>query len=157
MEKVPLKNIKITDSIWSYYRNLTKNVVIPYQWEALNDRIEDASPSGCINNFKISAGEKEGNYVGMVFQDSDLGKRRFLDIINKYADYIYSIFGEEEGKIKGYDGHEEVKLALMKLYHVTANENYLKLADYFLEERGKDQYYFNTEWENNGGVSHWSK
>lgn len=236
MNKIPLKNIKITDSVWSYYMNLTKDVVIPYQWEALNDRIEDAAPSGCINNFKIAAGEKEGNYVGMVFQDSDLGKwleavayslqwnpnneleaiaddviellgraqgedgylntyftvqepgkrwtnlfechelycfghlaeaavayyeatnkREFLDIICKYADYIYSIFGEEDGKIKGYDGHEEVELALMKLYGITANENYLELANYFLEQRGKEPYYFSMELESNKNISHWSK
>lgn len=236
MKSIPLKNIKITDKLWNYYMKLTKDVVIPYQWEALNDRIEGAAPSGCINNFKIAAGEKEGEFVGMVFQDSDVGKwleavayslqwspddnlekiadevidllgraqqedgylntyftvkepgkrwtnlwdchelycfghlteaavayyeatgkRKFLDIICKYADYIYSVFGEEDDKIKGYDGHEEAELALMKLYNATKNENYLKLASYFIEERGKEPHYFQLEWEKNGGISHWSK
>jgi hypothetical protein len=34
-------------------------------------------------------------------------------------------------------GHQEVELALMKLYHVTRNDRYLKLADWFLDQRGR--------------------
>ena len=48
--------------------------VIPYQWEMLNDRVEGAAPSHCVMNFKIAAGEAEGEYAGFVFQDSDLAK-----------------------------------------------------------------------------------
>jgi DUF1680 family protein len=47
-----LADIQITDSFWSYYQDLVRNVVLPYQWEALNDRIPDAEPSGAISNFK---------------------------------------------------------------------------------------------------------
>lgn len=45
----------------------------------------------------------------------------------------------------------------LKNIKITDNENYLKLAEYFIEERGKEPYYFKTEWENNCGISHWSK
>ncbi len=69
------------------------------------------------------------------------GKRRFLDIMCCYADYIDSVFGREEGKIRGYPGHEEIELALIKLYHASGNERYLNLAKYFVDERGQSSQY----------------
>lgn len=73
------------------------------------------------------------------------GKRKLLDAMCRYSDFIDNAFGTEEGKQRGYDGHEEVELALVKLYHVTGNEKYLNLAKYFIKERGKKPYYFNLE------------
>ena len=64
---------KINDPFWSPYIALVRNVVVPYQWEALNDRIEGTEPSRAIRNFKIAAGG-EGEFYGMVFQDSDVAK-----------------------------------------------------------------------------------
>ena len=49
-------------------------MVIPYQRDALNDRVADADPSAAIRNFRIAAGEEEGEFYGMVFQDSDVAK-----------------------------------------------------------------------------------
>lgn len=69
-----LNNIKIEDDFWIKYINLIKNVVIPYQWEALNDRIPDAEPSHSINNYRIAAGLEEGEFHGYIFQDTDLTK-----------------------------------------------------------------------------------
>ena len=48
--------------------------LIPYQWEALNDRVEGAAPSYCIRNFRIAAGLEQGEFGGKVFQDSDIAK-----------------------------------------------------------------------------------
>jgi uncharacterized protein len=59
---------------WARYTNLLRNTVIPYQWAALNDRVAGARPSGAIRNFRIAAGLEQGEFVGMVFQDSDVGK-----------------------------------------------------------------------------------
>ncbi len=53
---------------------LVRDVVIPYQWEALNDRIPGAERSGTIHNFQVAAGEKRGEFYGLWFQDSDLAK-----------------------------------------------------------------------------------
>lgn len=53
---------------------LVRDIVIPFQWEALNDRIPGAERSGTVNNFQIAAGEKEGKFYGFWFQDSDLAK-----------------------------------------------------------------------------------
>lgn len=66
--------IKITDTFFGDYQRLTREVVIPYQWDAINDRITDAEPSHALRNFRIAAGLEEGEFYGMVFQDSDVTK-----------------------------------------------------------------------------------
>ncbi|WP_100407316.1 glycoside hydrolase family 127 protein [Bacillus solitudinis] len=78
------------------------------------------------------------------------GKRQFLEIMSRYADYIGSVFGTEEGKIPGYPGHQEIELALVRLYQTTGKENYLKLSQYFIDQRGTDPNYFRVEAEKRG-------
>ncbi|MCP1184369.1 glycoside hydrolase family 127 protein [Paenibacillus sp. 1781tsa1] len=68
------KQIVIQDQFWNTYSDLVRETVIPYQWEALNDRVEDAEPSHAIRNFRIAAGLEQGEFGGWVFQDSDLYK-----------------------------------------------------------------------------------
>ena len=67
------------------------------------------------------------------------GNQKVLDTACKLADHIDFVFGQEEGKNRGYDGHEEVEIGLMRLYRLTQNDRYLKLARYFLLIRGTDQ------------------
>ena len=50
------------------------------------------------------------------------GKRRLLDVMCRYADYIASVFGPNPGQRYGAPGHEEIELALVKLYRATGNE-----------------------------------
>ncbi len=99
-----LKNVRITDDFWGREQELVRREVIPYQWEALNDRVPGAAPSFCMHNFKAAArlmqkksanrdftppaysfrgfhvvpgeGEapKEDQFYGFVFQDSDFSK-----------------------------------------------------------------------------------
>ncbi|MCZ8519435.1 MULTISPECIES: glycoside hydrolase family 127 protein [Paenibacillus] len=226
-------NRSIQDPFWSHYIRLVREVMVPYQWEALNDRVEGAAPSHAVRNFKIAAGEEEGSFYGMVFQDSDAakwlesaayllethrdpaleetadslielivksqredgyintyftlkepgrewtnlaechelycaghlieagtayyratGKPRLLEAVCRFADYMDSIFGREAGKLRGYDGHQEIELALYKLYQTTGKEKYLQLCRYFLEERGRKPHYFEQEWENRGRTVH---
>lgn len=71
---VERKQVKVTDTFWGNYMELCRQKMIPYQWEALNDRIADASPSGCIRNFRIAAGLEKGEFYGHKFQDSDVAK-----------------------------------------------------------------------------------
>lgn len=68
-----------------------------------------------------------------------------LDIAVKLADYLDSYFGDKEGKIFGYDGHEEVEIGLIKLYRLTKEKRYLNLAVYFLDARGTDRNYFKSQ------------
>lgn len=70
------------------------------------------------------------------------GKRNFLDCMCRYADYVDSVFGRGEGKRRGYPGHEEIELALMKLAEVTGERRYARLASYFVNERGRKPNYF---------------
>ncbi len=69
-----LHKLKISDPFLGQYQQLVRDVVIPYQWDALNDRITEAEPSHAIANFRIAAGQQSGEFYGMVFQDSDVAK-----------------------------------------------------------------------------------
>ncbi|HHV12470.1 MAG TPA: glycoside hydrolase family 127 protein [Clostridiales bacterium] len=223
LRSLPLKQITIDDSFWNKYTKLVPEVIIPYQWDILNDKVEDAEPSHCINNFEIAAKLKEGEFQGAVFQDTDVakwleavafslasrpdpeleksadevikligkaqaedgylntyftikepalrftnlkeghelytaghlieaavayykttGKDEFLKIMMRFADLICSVFSEENNS-KGYPGHQEIELALIKLYEVTGTKKYMELAKAFIERRGKAPNYFLEE------------
>lgn len=224
LQAVSLKNVTIQDEFWSARQRNVIETVVPYQWDALNDAIPGAEPSHTIENFRLAAGEAEGQYYGMVFQDSDLGKwletvgfvlsmkrdpqleqiaddvidllgraqqpdgylntyytvkepgkrwtnlrdnhelycaghlmeaavsyyeatgkRKFLDIMSRYADYIAEVFGSDENQKQGYDGHPEVELALVKLAKATGNDSYLELSKFFVDERGQQPHFFDIE------------
>ena len=49
-----LKQIQITDEFWQREQELVRTEVIPYQWEALNDRVPGAAPSYCMHNFRAA-------------------------------------------------------------------------------------------------------
>lgn len=73
------------------------------------------------------------------------GKRRLLDVMCRYADYIDSVFGP--GKRDGCPGHQEIELALVKLYRVTGERRYLELSKFFLDQRGQKPSVFEREME----------
>lgn len=225
--------IQIQDEFWSGYVRLVREVMVPYQWAVLNDCVEGAEPSHAIANFQIAGGTEEGDFYGMVFQDSDVakwleavayllesrpdpileevadhvidivvkaqradgylntyytlkepgrewtdlaechelycaghmieaatayykatGKRKLLDAVCRLADYIASVFGTEPGKLQGYDGHQEIELALVKLFHATGEQKYLQLSRYFLDQRGAAPHFFEEEWEKRGRTVH---
>ncbi|MFV9325454.1 glycoside hydrolase family 127 protein [Citrobacter europaeus] len=229
-----LNNITITDPFLGEYQRLIRDVVIPYQWQALNDEIPEAEPSHALMNYRIAAGLEHGEFYGMVFQDSDVtkwleavawslsqkpdaqlektadeviellakaqcedgylntwytvkepglrwtnvaechemycaghlfeaavaffnatGKRRLLEIACRFADHIDTVFGPNEGQLRGYPGHPEIELALMRLYEVTQEPRYQALARFFLEERGQQPYYYDIEFAKRGGTWHW--
>lgn len=250
-----LKQVTITDVFWHREQELVRKEVIPYQWEALNDRIADAAPSYCMHNFRAAgrmmqkkqemgksyvapnytfrgfntlpadpANPEPDKFYGFVFQDSDFskwieavgysliqhpdaqleqtadeaidlvcaaqlengyldtyyiingmdraftnlkdhhelyclghliegaiayyqatGKDKLLNVARRYADYVAVYFGPQEGGCKGYPGHEIVEMALVRLYEVTGEDKYLKLSQFFLNQRGTKPYYFDQE------------
>lgn len=118
-----LQNIHINDSFWSKHVNLVKDVIIPYQWKAMNDQIPDAQPSHCLENFKIAAGRKDGEFYGAVFQDTDIAKWLeavgFVLAVNKdkelekTADEVIDLIAEsqcEDGYLDTYFIIKEPKL-----------------------------------------------
>ncbi len=249
-----LRSMQINDSFWKREMELVRKEVIPYQWEALNDRVEGAAPSFAMRNFKVAAKKNqerrergdafkepeytfrgfetlpedpehlEDKFYGFVFQDSDFskwieavgysltqhpdpeleriadgaidivcaaqqddgyldtyyiingknhiftnlkdhhelycmghliegavayyeatGKDKLLKAAARFADYAAAHFGAEEGKCKGYPGHEIAEMALVRLYDVTGEARYLELSKFFIDERGKRPYYFDKE------------
>jgi len=73
------------------------------------------------------------------------GRSRFLDMLIRFIHHIEDRFGPQPGQIKGYPGHEELELALIRLFRLTRDQRYLNLASYFIEERGKQPYFFELE------------
>lgn len=221
-----ITNLKTKDLFWNNYKELVKDEVIPYQWKALNDELDNAEPSHAIKNFRIAAGLEQGEYYGEVFQDSDVAKwietvayslkdypnselekrvdnvidiiekaqeddgyfntfyilkepskkwnnlrdnhelycgghfieaavayfqvtkkDKLIKIVSKFVELVDSKFGIEEGKVKGIPGHQEIELALLRLYEVSANPMHLNLAKYFIFQRGQLPNYFEIEKE----------
>ena len=76
------------------------------------------------------------------------GNSKFFDAIEKYIDLIITKFGREDGKKRGYPGHQEIELALVKAYEYSNKQKFLDLATYFIDERGSqadtsDNYFIN--------------
>ncbi len=220
----PYSRVRI-GGFWEDKQQLVRDVTIPYQWDALNDRVPGADRSGAVKNFKIAAGKAKGAFQGFFFQDSDLakwieaaayalasradptlernidrlietivaaqdedgylntyytvaekpdlrwtdlrdkhelyvaghlleagiayygstGKRALLDAAIRNIDLIAQLFGRGRGQRRGYPGHPEIELALMRLYEVTGNARHLQLAKYFIDERGASPRYFDRE------------
>src|SRR5208282_1099667 len=59
------------------------------------------------------------------------GKHALLDVMRRYVDHIAATFGTGPGQKRGYCGHEEIELALFKLYRLTGDRRRLDLARYF--------------------------
>lgn len=72
--EINLKQVEINDGFWSPVQKLITDVVIPFQERVLNDKEEGVEKSHAIDNFRIAAGLQEGEFYGMVFQDSDVAK-----------------------------------------------------------------------------------
>lgn len=72
------------------------------------------------------------------------GKRVLLDVAIKYADHIDATFGA--GKRGWVPGHQEIELALVKLYRTTGEERYLRLSNWLLDQRGRNK----ADWQDKG-------
>ncbi|OZG62196.1 hypothetical protein BLEM_0742 [Bifidobacterium lemurum] len=251
-------DVTVDDPFWSAEQHLARTAVIPYQWEALNDRVPGADPSYCMHNFKAAAAQNASKrtaessgkrfvpptytdrgfnalpedpanpdadkFYGFVFQDTDFskwieavgytlathpdpelertadeaidivcaaqldngyldtyyilngmdrhftylkdhhelyclghlvegavayyqgtGKDKLLKAAARFADYVASRFGTEEGKLRGYPGHEIAEMALIRLAEATGERRYADLAEYFVRERGASPLYFEQE------------
>lgn len=71
------------------------------------------------------------------------GKDKLLGVMEKNAEHIYNVFIRDGHK--GYPGHPEIELALLRLYDVTGNEKHLELAKHFIDIRGVDPHYYEKE------------
>ena len=252
---IDLRHAQVTDDFWQREMTLVRQRVIPYQWEALNDRVPGAEPSWSMHNFRAAARLQErrraqgeafvppvfaypgfqvlpkpgetpdpDKFYGFLFQDSDFykwieavaysltqhpdpeleatcdgaidvicaaqnpdgyldtyyilngmdkafsnlkdnhelyclghlieaaiayreatGKDKLLRTACLYADHVDGRFGPEEGRLKGYPGHEITELALLKLAEATGEDRYRRLAMFFIDQRGTRPHYFDVE------------
>ena len=248
---LPLTQVHITDAFWKREMDLIRNTVLPYQWAALNDRVEGAVPSWWMHNMRaaarVVAARKAGKarpsrqqvpgmvsegpspdqadpdfFYGWVFQDSDGYKwieaascqlsvlpdealrsqvQEAVDAIRAaqeedgYLDTFYTITGIENaftnlkdhhelycfghlaeaavawwqatgnddllqvtrrfaaciarrfgpGKERGCPGHEIAEMALFRLYEATGEQEWMDLAQFFLDVRGTDPSTFALE------------
>src|SRR5699024_2624678 len=86
LKEISMKNTTITGSFWRSYIDTINEVVIPYQYQVLNDELDidvvterndDSLPAGkshALENFRIAAGITKGEHFGWFFQDSDVYK-----------------------------------------------------------------------------------
>lgn len=76
-----------------------------------------------------------GHFFEMAVEHHRLtGQGKVLDAAKRFADHIHGVFGP--GRRYDVGGHEELELALVKLYRATGERRYLELARFFLDERG---------------------
>jgi DUF1680 family protein len=206
LSAVPFTHVKVQDEFWAprIRTNREKSLPHNFQW---------CEKTGRIGNFAKAAGQMEGQFEGIYFNDSDVykvlegasysladhpdpalektvdeliakiaaaqqpngyldtyytlkepdkkwtnlsgmhelycaghlieaavahhratGKRTLLDVAVKLADRIDQIFGPE--KRHDVPGHEELELALVKLYELTGEDRYFKLSKFFIDIRG---------------------
>ncbi len=76
-------------------------------------------------------------YEAAVAHYQATGKKSFLNVAIKNADLIDKVFGW--GKLERVPGHQVIEMGLVKLYRVTGKEKYLKLAQFFIDKRGKGE------------------
>ncbi len=235
---MPIKigNIKFENGFWSDKLELLLTKMIPFQWKVLNDEIEDVPSSHAVENFRIAAGEKKGEFKGRVFQDSDVAKwleaasyslelksdpeleaiadevidliaqtqqqdgyintyfsiaepenkwenlrdnhelycaghlieaavayyeatkkDKLLKIMIRFVNHIDNLFGPEAEKKQGYPGHQEIELALLRLYRTTNEKKHIDLASYFINQRGETPSYFIEEMKERGPENNFLK
>lgn len=77
------------------------------------------------------------------------GDERLIIVSKKLVQCIQKAFGPEEGKINGADGHQEIELALIRLYELTGEQDYLDLSEWFLVIRGQDPDFYQKQIRDN--------
>ncbi|VUC37245.1 unnamed protein product [Clonostachys rosea] len=108
-------------------------------------------PDGYLNSFYTVRGVKDrwtnlrdmhelyclGHlYEATVAYERLTGSGRLLEVVRKSMQHLDSIFGRDEGKKRGYPGHQEIEIGLLRIFEATGDDLALKLAKYFIFERG---------------------
>lgn len=149
----------------AYAIKTTGNNALEKKADEWIDKIASAQqPDGYLNTFYTLTGlqnrwkdmSMHEDYCGghlieaaVAYADAT-GKKKLLEVAVRWADHFDSLFGP--GKRHWVTGHQELELAMVKLYKTTQNMKYLRLADWLLGERGKQvaSGYTWSEWKDTG-------
>jgi hypothetical protein len=117
------------------------------------DKISAAQlPDGYLNTFYI-LGNIQNRWTNMNYHEdycaghlieaavayfNTTGKRKILNVATRFANHIDSTFRLQNRH--WVSGHQEIELALVKLYKTTGDKRYLDLSDWFLQQRGHGYY-----------------
>ena len=150
----------------SYALSHRRDADIEAKIEAITDDLEKAqAPDGYLNCWYLQR-EPENRWTnlrdnhelynlghlleGGIAYFLATGRRRLLDILERYVEHVRQTFGPGPGQKRGYCGHQEIELALIRLYHLTGERKHLDLASYFIDQRGAQPHYFDQEAVNRG-------
>ncbi len=111
------------------YTNRTIDPAHTHEWAGkerwVNDRMKLSHELYNVGHF----------YEAAVAHYAATGKRSLLDVAIRNADLLCRTFGP--GKLRSAPGHEEVEIGLVKLYRITGRKEYLDLARFFIDQRGR--------------------
>ncbi|EXJ57110.1 hypothetical protein A1O7_07454 [Cladophialophora yegresii CBS 114405] len=144
---------KVTEAACYYLLKHPEDQPLRAEVEAAVDMISAAQhPDGYINSYYTVRGVDQrwtnlrdmhelyclGHLIeATVAYETLTHSGRLLAVATKAMQHIDSIFGPEPAKKQGYPGHQEVELALLRLHETTQDPLPLKLARYFILERGR--------------------
>ena len=81
-----------------------------------------------------------GHFIeAAIAYDYATGKGKFLSLMKDYVALVRRVFMDDKREYFITPGHEEIELALVKLYDYTGDASYLELAEFFVEKRGADE------------------
>jgi DUF1680 family protein len=113
------------------YTARTKNPKNPHRWSGAERWIQIEDSHELYNL---------GHMIeGAIAHYRATGKRTFLDIAIRYADYVCREIGPNEGQQVRVPGHQIAEMALAKLYTVTGEKKYLDEAKFFIDMRGRGE------------------
>jgi hypothetical protein len=167
LQPVALADVNIADEFWAPKMEVNRTVSIRHLFQKFGDRsydnprlIEAASymvarsrdselskTLETVVDHEIAATETRLKnptrisgylYEAAVAYYHATGNRRMLDAASKAFDALEAGYGP--GKKTYISGHEGMKIGLLAMYRETGDRRYARLAQFFLDERGKDDY-----------------
>lgn len=145
----------------SYALSFRRDATVERQIEAITDDLQAAQAGDGYLNCWYLGREPENRWTnlrdnhelycaghlleGAIAYFHATGRDRLLAIMERYVRHIATVFGPGEGQRRGYPGHQEIELALVRLFHATGRREHLDLARHFIDERGRQPHYFDQE------------
>ncbi len=170
LRAVRSSRVEITDAFWRPRMDANRAVSLPYCFERFGDggfslsklieaaaymleeradteleAYADVRIDGMLTELERSIGTpgQSVRVSGHVLEAATAyaaatGKRRLLDAVVRLADQMDSVYGP--GRETYISGHQGLKIGLVALYRATGDERYWRLAKFFADERGRDDY-----------------